>query len=427
MNKLTIALAGALMAAGSLVANAGPNRVLVTNTHGQPTGFVIDRVDKVEFATVDGEVAADVEVHEVSATKLTVSIERTMFCTEFKIDVIPESIFSQLKDDLSIISYVNYYSPNALAEDFDHGELSGISLSAGSDYRVVTVGVDPYGVDCDVRSAKFSVPAAPVQGKPAVEFTVTDRQLREFSCRFTPNSDCKKYYCVAGEKGTMLQQYEQFAPMFGFTNINEMIEMWGSERTTSDVITWTGMNPNTDYEIYVAVKDKKGNFGEYQVFEVSTLSQGGEGEAEVTITPGKYILNDWGGQMLPSQFFKFTPNDQTSCYRFGVYTVTEYEKYKEEDIFSDLCKDPEMPMAYWFWYEEFETDYQIDPGTEVVVLAAGKNTNGDWGKVTKLLYTTPDKVSKGVAPLQSGRIQAPERIPYEKGKLPVQRKIGLKH
>ena len=52
-----------------------------------------------------------------------------------------------------------------------------------------------------------------------------------------------------------------------------------------------------------------------------------------------------------------------------------------------------MAMANWFLYGAVTTDYQVDPGKSIVILAAAKNVNGEWGKVNEVRYTTPANVS----------------------------------
>ena len=68
-----------------------------------------------------------------------------------------------------------------------------------------------------------------------------------------------------------------------------------------------------------------------------------------------------------------------------------------------------MPTPGWFQYEELTTDYQIDPGTKCVVIAAAKNINGEWGPVTEIFFTTPDddapRTSKSRAKTIMGRFK----------------------
>ena len=107
--------------------------------------------------------------------------------------------------------------------------------------------------------------------------------------------------------------------MFGFANIGEMVEAWGIPQTEEYTNTWNNMSPGTEYEIFIQARDSENVMAPHQVFYLTTESLGGEGIAEVTITLGEYKMADWGGEMLPSQFITYTPNDQASRYRFNVY------------------------------------------------------------------------------------------------------------
>lgn len=418
--KVSNILLGSLLLAGTAIAQEAPNRIIVHNTGGTFTGYVTDRIDKIGFANVDEDVEAEVIVNQVALDKLVLTVQRTEACRGFKISVIPELTARQLTNDVQMIAYINSTSPAIYYEDFINGEMSGIQLSAGSQYRVVTVGIDEYGVEAGISYDRFTTPMPDVVGNPKVNAEVTANGLFSFTVKFTPNSDVSSYSYVAGEKGQMMEQYYQFAPMFGFTNFNEMVEAWGVRETGNSTYTWKDMTPNTDYEIFVAMRDKAGNFADYQVYETSTLSLGGEGEAMVDISVEKYELADWEGEMKPSLYVHYQPNDQASCYRFNVYTKEQYDQYGDDELFADLCQDPPMPMAYWFFYDPLTTDYQINPGTDIVVIAAAKNINGEWGRVNKFEYTTGALETRISMPVSSQiATRSNHRLPAESGKMPI--------
>lgn len=78
MKKISIMLASLLTAAaGFAQTDDAPNRILVTNTEGNFTGYVIDYLDQISFARVDGEVLAKVEVTEVALDSLRLTVKRT--------------------------------------------------------------------------------------------------------------------------------------------------------------------------------------------------------------------------------------------------------------------------------------------------------------------------------------------------------------
>ncbi len=397
MKKYQILLASLLTATAAFAQTdpigEAPNRILVTNANGNYKGFVIDHLDAINFARVDGEVLAKVEVNEVATDSLRLTVKRTPDCKYYKLAVISQTIANQMPNDLSAISYINSMPSSmvpVLSEDFDNGLLSGVTLHADSDYAIMTVGFDNYGVEAGVFRCDFSTPAPVIVGNPQVEAEVVDTRLDSFTISFTPNDDVQSYWCVAGEKGVMQSQYEMFGPMFGFANFNQMIQQWGVERKGPTDNTWKDMAPNTEFEVFIAMTDANGNFAPYKVVEVSTLSLGGPGEAYVEIDLSSYELQDWDDEMLPTQCIQFDPNDQSSCYRFGVYDAATYDENPEE-YKAYLCSDPSMPTVNWFFYDPIEAEYQINPSTECVAIAAAKNVNGEWGKVNEFRFTTPDE------------------------------------
>lgn len=369
-----------------------PNRLLLNNTIGNYTGYILDRVDNLTFARVDGVAKAEIEISDADIDEITLSITKSDVCTAYKLDVIPATV-ADAYNDLTLITYIDR-NPNVpvFYDDYTDASLTGITLNPGSEYVVVTIGLDPYGIEDGVERARFTTESLPVAGDPQVTAEVVDRQLQSFSVKFTPNNDVMEYYCVAGEKGTMQSQYEMFGPMFGFSNFTEMIMAWGAARISEDIVTWSDMAPNTEYEVFYVALDVAGNPAPYQVIETSTLALGGEGAAWVDIELGDYIYAEWGDETLPSQFLTFTPNDESSCYRFGVYLAETYDTYAD-DIKNELRSDPPMPAAYWFFYDPITTDFQINPNTDCVAIAAAKNGNGEWGEINEFRFTTAESPS----------------------------------
>ena len=284
MKRFPILLASLLTAAAPVLAQTEetvPNRILVTNELGSYTGYVLDRVNDIRFGYVEGEVAAKIDLDGFDLDVLDLSITRTEACEGFKITVIPGVIASQLTSDLQAIAYINRYTSDIYYQDFSGAQLTGIELNPDTEYAVMTVGIDRYGCECDVDKVFFHTDAPEIVGNPHVEAVIDETTLTSFTMTFTPNEDVTAYYCVAGEKGTLQSQYEMFAPMFGFTNFSQMIQQWGLEETAQATKTWTGMTPNTEYEVFVAMLDINGNFAPYEVYEVSTTALGGPGEATV--------------------------------------------------------------------------------------------------------------------------------------------------
>ncbi len=394
MKKILLVIAALLLSCGLYAQNTEINRLLL---HGSSTkGFIINNVDSLTFATVEGEVAADIELLSYDLETLTVAITRTASCEGFKIAFEPTVSIASMSDQ-HLAEYIDNNENEIYYQDFTGATMSGIEILPSTEYTIITVGIDTYGVLCDIRKVEFTSPAETILGTPEVTTEIVELNKFDFTLKFTPNEDVSKYSVVAGAKGEMQSQYETFAPAFGFSNIGQMIEMWGASFTAENSFQWTGMAPGTEYEVFIQAWDKNDKMTPYQVFELTTLSLGGEGTAEVAITLGEYKLADWWGEMLPSQFVTFTPNDQASAYRFGVYLAEAYDPYAEV-IKQDLCSEPPVPMPNWFFYEEVNTDYQINPNTEFVVIAAAKNIKGEWGPISEVRHTTPaDMPSKSAS------------------------------
>lgn len=398
-----------------------PNRVLLNFPGGfNYKSFVIDNVDSITFARVEGEVAAKIKIIEVGDNELTLDIERTDACSSFLINVIPQSIANQVTDnDPAMFNYLTSLNSPRCYDDYLGGKLTGLELVPGGEYSVVTAAYDDLGTEVGISRADFKAKTPELVGNPQVTAELVESTLNSFTVKFTPNDDVAKYYTVAGEKGTIQSQYEMFGPMFGATCIEQLIQMWGIETVGEKTETWDNMAPNTDYEVFVVSLDENGTYAPMQIFEYSTLSQGGTGAAYVNVTPTKYELADWGGEQKPSLYIKFEPNDQAYCYRFNVAVAANYEADKE-GYKEALCSDPPMPTAYWFFYEPMETDFQVDPNTDIVILAAAKNSNNEWGEVNEYRYTTPATVDGAakVAPKAAGKGILPRLVPGAKTVLP---------
>lgn len=425
MKKLSIILASLLTATAGFAQDAQtPNRILVNDLTGNYKGFVIDNLSSLSFVNVEGEVSVSAEILEAETDKLKVNIKRSESCNSFKLAVIPGTVAGQLTNDVIAINYVNRdKNVPIFYQDFLPGDLTGIELKADSDYALVLVAIDTYGIDCTATIIPFKTPSIPLVGNPMVEAVMTENTTRSFTMEFTPNDDVSVYYTVAGEKGSLQEQYETWGSMFGFTSFNEMIASWGIPTEGAKTNTWKDMQPGMEYEVIVAMKDANGTFAPCQIFEASTLTIGGYGESEVEIIVEEYELADWYGEMLPSQYMTFNPNKETAMYRFGLYIASDYDK-DPEGYHNDLCQEPPMPfMANWFFFEPIYTDYQIDPDTEVVAIAAGKNLDEEWGKVNVLRFTTPSEVSDSESAARRtnkiGKRIKPAPRQFEQGRVPA--------
>lgn len=404
MKKLFSIFLSLLFIASAFAQTAdNPNRLLVVKPNGSFKAFDIDRVQELMFKNVEGRVACDIDFTSCTLTSVQFDLYMDDACKSFLINVLPAVIAKQLENNpANAGDYLRMYNSPESNSDGLGFNLSGIELNPATEYAIVTVGIDEYNCDGEVCAAYFTTEAPAIVGNPQVTTTITSAGKSSIKASFSANADVKGFAAVIGVKGELQNQYEMFAPMMGFTNIGDMVKGWGANFNGNGTYSyeWTDLDPNTEYEIYVQAWDKKDNYATLQIVNVQTAAQGGDGVAQVTITAGDYVLAQWGDEMLPSQFFKFTPNDQSWRYRFGVYLESDYIKAKDE-IIANLCSEPEMPMAYWWWFDEFSTDYQIDPNVTVMVVAAAQNAKGEWGPVNEFKYTTAATTSGKPAKVSS--------------------------
>lgn len=419
MKKYILLAAAAIsMNAAAIAADGNPNRMLVVDANDQYKAFNIANTDRMEFATVEGDVAANVSVKNFSLTSVTCVVTRTPECKRFLFNIVPGVIAHQLEANPSQAgSYMRYLNSPEYSEDFSNGDVSGINLEYATEYAVVTVGIDMYGVDCDVRAAYFTTESAPIVGDPKVNVTLTASDYTELDLKFEPNDDVQSYWFVIGEKGTLAQQYEQFAGMFGYTNIGQMVQAWGIETTGNSTYKYTDLAPNTEYELYVQTTDTKGNMPPVQIFDFKTKTKGGSGAASVDILIGNYYLSDWDGEMKGTQPVTFTPNSETWAYRCNLYSKTVFDAQRDE-ILSTLPTEPPMPMVGWFYYDTFTNEFQVEPNTPYVAVAVAKNADGKWGEPAIQEFTTPLSPASAPAATVNGSSMMSRQMPVKAASQP---------
>lgn len=391
-----------------------PNRMIVSSQVGSKA-YAVEHVDSIYFARKEGEVKANVEFisyekNEDEGDIVYVKVTRTDPKSTFKIDVLPTNTAKRY-DDVTFARYFEQQSTSQkLAEDFAHGKLSGFAreFTANTPYTVVTLAYDEYGVPCQVSRANFTTPKVPTVGTPSVTYTIDETTSSSFTLTVTPNKDCEEFYWCMFEKGKAQEQFEQWGPMMGFSNIEAMIKQFSGKPYSDEATnTWKELAPGTDYEVAVLPVDVEGNFGDLVYIYVTTKGQGGEGIAQVTATVGDYVNN--GGSYV--QTVTFTPNDQTALYHDAICVKDAYEKnggdkWAKEYLMQDIPMDPN-----WNRYGVDNYSYEATPNTAYYALALAKNAKGEWGPLTKHEFTT-GAAPAGVAPAKA--VAMPKRIATKK-------------
>lgn len=384
------------------------NRLLVNRTPVEYTAFDINRIDKVYFGRVDGPVYCSIQIENVLVDGLTVTLTKSVDCASYTVACIPASISLQLSDDIKLIDYITSGSvpSDTFTADYFSATLSGLNLVKGAKYALITIGLDNYGIPCEVRREMFYALSDPVEGNPKVDVEFTNISLTSITAKLVPNEDVSTYYYMLLPKGELEARFQKFAAMLGCSNEGQLIMEWNQPTTGTEEHTFSDLLPNSDYQLYVQPMDINNKQAPLQEIAVRTGSNGGSGDSSVEITQGDYKLVNWGSTdrpwYKPSMFFTFTPNENTSAYRYGFYEESEYDADPEK-CNKSLCSEPPFPTDYWYTYEALTTSYMVDPGTKIVVIAAGKNDKDEWGEVNVL------------------RVQVPSEEPTEKADAPARR------
>lgn len=394
----------------AVFAQNNPNRVIVHETSGTISGFLAERVDSISFTKIEGRVAADAVVNAFAAgaesDTLWVAITRTTPCVGYKLAYIPANILPYLPTEAALANYIDEIGENIYYQDFTNAQLTGIDLSDDADYVFATVGYDYLGIPCSVSKSEFHTPRPAVAGNPTVECTVGEVTSSTITFNFKPNGDTAGYAFCIYKKGEAEEQLAMWGPMFGYNNVGEMVRGWGiqvsGEQLAGDYMyTYTGMEPGTEYELYIQPWDVNGNNADYTVIPVTTSKLGGEGVAEVSIEIGSF-----GGDAETGyyQVVIYTPNDQASLHRDMLIEKDAIDsgKWTEEDVQNYLKEDnPYDP--YWNQYGVDEAWWNVEPNKAYIAYAIAQNINGEWGPLTKKEFSTPD------AP--SGKVPAVKAVP----------------
>ena len=372
------------------IAQTNPNRLIVQHKSGT-TGYLAERIDSIYFAKVEGRVAADVTFNAfrkgTDGDTVFVAVKKTPECKAYKIACITGALAKKLNDDAAVERYFQMVNERMMQDDFTNAAMTGFNFQFkdNTDYCLITIGYDKYGVACSSSKAEFRTPAVPVVGNPTVATQVIEVKQTEFTIKFTPNKDCAGYAICSFEKGTAQQQFEQWGPMMGFANIGDMIKRFSGKEYTEELTnTWRSMTPGKEYEVYVQPWDVNGTYADMVIVPLTTLKYGGTGLAEITITIGEF--GNSNGQHY--QKVTYTPNDQTSFHRDIIITEEGYNKLGETGVIEMLKKDnPQDP--YWNQYGVDEATWNADPSTKYLACSIGQNINGEWGTFIKVPFTTP--------------------------------------
>ena len=221
----------------------------------------------------------------------------------------------------------------------------------------------PFGIE------EHSCDEAP-EINPSVEITLDEVTTTSLKATFTPNADCAKYHILADTQSNM----EMWMSMMG-ASLEDLIVMWGAEKTSTATYTWDEMAPNTEYTIYALPKDADGNAGELVTTTVTTEQAGGTGTSVIELVV----------EVMTKTSVKTTatPNEETAVYHYGLIEKSYFDEIGEE-------------AAIQLFREDFYSFYEVDvwewidltPETDYYAIATGQNSEGEWGETTIVPFRT---------------------------------------
>lgn len=385
------------------------NRMVVMPKTGTPQGYDISNVDSIFFDQMSDGIVATPVINRVSTSAqgdtLWVAVTPSEGCARYRITVMPKVTANAITSPASLDAYFNQMNADYYSQPFTNAEMTGFEtpFQPATDYTLITLAYDKYNTPCNIGRADFTTPSASIVGNPSVSCVVTDAQAQTIDLKFTPNSDCSGYYFCLFKEGEAESQFNQWAPMFGFANMGDMIKMWGIAQKTEYEYQYTALTPGTNYDIYVLPLDANGANGTMIVAKAATKKLGGTGVATVTITVGDFKQTDGGSY----QEVTYTPNDQASLHRDMLIDADTLAVWGDAKAIAYLQQDnPYDP--YWNQYGVDVAQWQADPSTKYVALSIAQNINGEWGPLAKQEFTTPAVGSK--APRHAAKAAAVRKV-----------------
>ena len=205
---------------------------------------------------------------------------------------------------------------------------------------------------------------------PSVEISLGEVTTTSIKATFTPNADCAKYHILADTQSNM----EMWMSMMG-SSLEDLVVMWGVEKTMAYTHTWNELAPNTEYTVYALPKDADGNFGELVTTTVTTEQAGGSGTSVVELVV----------EVLSKTSVKTTatPNEETAVYHYGLIEKSYFDEIGEEAAVQIFREDPYpfYEVDIWEWID-------LTPETDYYAIATGQNSAGEWGETTIVPFRT---------------------------------------
>ena len=384
--------------AASLFAWAQNNntRVLIHETNGNVKGYLVERVDSIDFVKIAGAVSVEAKFLKYSAgadgDTIWAAFQRSADCFGYRFSIVPKVLADKLENEMQYITMVERSNNPLFTEDFTNAQMTGIGkLKDNTNYTILVAAYDKYGIACTAQRVDFTTPRKTLVGSPKITATVVETKTDNLTVKFTPNSDVAGYGVCLFEKGQAEAQFEQWGPMMGFANMGDMIKRFsGKDHIGEENITWNGLKPNTEYEIYALPWDTKGTYADMAIVYATTKKLGGEGVAKVEIE-----IKEFGGTSEGYwQRVIYTPNDQSSLHRDIIMDKEVYDQAdKGEAYVLKLLKEDHPQDPYWDQFGVDDVKWNAEPNKTYIAFSIAKNAKDEWGPLASKQFTTPAQPS----------------------------------
>ena len=205
---------------------------------------------------------------------------------------------------------------------------------------------------------------------PDVAIEINEVTAVQVTATFTPSENCASYHYIIG----MEENMQNWSVTMGMS-VEELVKTYGFSATETTTYTWEGLTPLSEYTIYVLPIDGDGNDLPMVTAVVETGNHGGAGVSVITLEPE--VLSD------TSVLIRAYPNEETAEYHYGIISLEVFNEIGLDSTLS-IIRNDEMPLIgydEWPWYN-------LTPNTDYYAVGNGVNTNGEWGEVALVPFTT---------------------------------------
>lgn len=336
-------------------------------------------------------VEASVSVKSSSEGAMILSLTKEKLCNTYSMQLFTADIATRISDGI-LAQYFNNQKIKKDTLELKNVKLIdlGFCVLPEKEYTMLTLAYDKNGNPGLVTRTTFTTPKRKPVGNPRLSCTITKVGPDCVTVKFKPNAHVAGYAICQFEAGSIDSLVTNHGPMMGFSNASDMIRRFSSKAYTKEKsYTWDGMIPNYDYEICALPWDKNGVYLDIVTTRVKTALLGGKGEATVNIEIGEF------GGSKDTGFYQeviYTPNDQAAVHRDLIITEEAYNSHEiggDEGIIK-MLKEEKAQDPYWNQYRVDRAKWNAEPNTAYVACSIARNVKGEWGKLQKKKFKTPE-------------------------------------